>query len=751
MISKKFPALNILLIVAMLLSFAAVVTPAEKAQAAAPSAATVISPSTASPITVASPSTITVTFTVSDNNTHTNAQVFIYQGTTEYHSTAASVGTPSVYTNGYATYTQTINISAGAPAGYYLCYATVEGTISPTQSNAVYVDTTLPVAYVSVASTCWSTNQYIPGTTTLNSYAITYSGTKSGSTSLTYEVMLSLDGGANYTVTLFSGADSPGTYTVNYSPYPTVTTFQYAMVRCKVTDVATGLVSAYSTSSLIYIMPNPNAPVLSYPNASGLSFNGGSSISVTGTIYAAASTASYMLSMHPGGSPWTGTYENITAGWQNVTISGSYAFTKPWTVSTSTNSAACVIVVWTKDCAGNIVCTAGTPFTIVPTTGVNVRINWPTSAAVMYTCSTTDNVTFTLSGGTGGTSDCTAYYSTDNTTWTSFGYKTCSSGSNFINWTHTGLAAGTYYIRVMAVNNSITTYGHSYAFTMKALSGPPTIRVVSPNGGESLTGGTTSAITYICTDTYDSGVPITYTISILASGSDNGTIATFTLRNANGSTGSFTWPVNNVTGSNYKIRISASDPCGNSIYDDSDAVFSITAGCAVITYDIPLKAGWNLISFPIMPLSTDITSILSGVSSNINSVYYYKSATWYIYVPGVFATLGTMSDGNAYWVNAKADCTLTLTGRLCPCGGGVGGPSYSYTTGWNMVGFKSTVDKAVNSYMPYTCGTQYASPVYSYDATTQQMISLDCGDNMTPGRGYWFYNGVAYGLFPGCR
>jgi hypothetical protein len=142
---------------------------------------------------------------------------------------------------------------------------------------------------------------------------------------------------------------------------------------------------------------------------------------------------------------------------------------------------------------------------------------------------------------------------------------------------------------------------------------------------------------------------------------------------------------------------------------------------------------------------------------NITSVWYFSggaSGSWYSWAPGAPSTLTTIEGGKAYWFNMAtgAPYTLTFQGRKCPCPPSSPTTFSISTTGWNMVGFKSTVAKAVSTYFTSigTCGTAYLSPINSYNGATQTWTSENCTDSMTVGRGYWVYFNSTGTVSPGC-
>ncbi len=715
---------------------------------AASTSINIVSPTQASPATTGPGGTITVTIELfGDGGDSYTVQVLSSSGqSTTIPGCVSSVGgieysTSLTVTGNDGLYNLTVNDGTGGH--------------SDTETNAIRIDSTKPTAFISVTNSCWST------AASAGAYNISYTWNKTGSTNMTCYLERQFNGG---TWTNFATLSKSASGSATYATSPTElgqTTYATAQVRLRVLDVNSGLYSDYAYSSSFYILPASSiTPTINTPSTSGVSYTGGTSLAISGGVIASGSAPSYMLVLSKDGTE-TNT-ENITPGW--LALSGT-TFSYGWTVSTSVSSSSCCFLLYAKDCAGNVVMTKSPSFTIIPTAGVAVKINYPVSGSVWYTCAKTDNITFTLTGGSASQTTCDFYYSSDNKTFTNFYTGVFSAGTNSYVWDHSSLAlaAGTYYIQIKATNNSIVTYGNSYSFTMKALSGPPTITLSSPNGGESLTGGTTYGIVYTPKDTYDSAVPLEYYIYLNdGTGGTSTQQAHFTLKNGTGSATTFSWSVPNVTGSNYKIKIVVSDPCGQSAQVTSAAAFSITAGCATETADISLYAGWNLISLPLFPVSTDINSILSDVMSNVDSVYYYSGGSWVVYVPGVSSTLSTMDAGAAYWIkvkgtppNATPVCTLTITGRKCSCGGTTLPGSFLYSrTGWNMVGFKSKTASSISSYFQSCGGAIIAIPIYYFDGATQMMQSSStCSDAsvMQPGRGYWLFINSSLGVLAPCQ
>lgn len=99
---------------------------------------------------------------------------------------------------------------------------------------------------------------------------------------------------------------------------------------------------------------------------------------------------------------------------------------------------------------------------------------------------------------------------------------------------------------------------------------PPTVTIVSPNGGETLTANTAATVQWTATD--PSGIA---SVSVYLSDDGGATFRPVAIGIAN--TGSLTWfPPNRPTTSAY-IRVTATDNAFNTGQDDNDAVFTVAS------------------------------------------------------------------------------------------------------------------------------------------------------------------------------
>jgi len=153
------------------------------------------------------------------------------------------------------------------------------------------------------------------------------------------------------------------------------------------------------------------------------------------------------------------------------------------------------------------------------------------------------------------------------------------------------------------------------------------------------------------------------------------------------------------------------------------------------TANITLVEGWNLISLPLIPLSSKIDAVLAGIWDDVNAVWYWDATAedWDSFRPGGPPGLTDMIDGNAYWINMETARNLTIAGSPMPEGNQLP-PAYDVVVGWNMVGFKST--STTTTFQEYLEGVDPVR-IYYYKGSTWHVVSNPGSDKMEPGLGYW--------------
>ena len=149
----------------------------------------------------------------------------------------------------------------------------------------------------------------------------------------------------------------------------------------------------------------------------------------------------------------------------------------------------------------------------------------------------------------------------------------------------------------------------------------------------------------------------------------------------------------------------------------------VTGG--VINFSITLTPGWNLISIPLLPMDSTLSSIMSGC--DYNRIWEFQSdQSW----KSTDSGLNEMSVPNGYWVDRidlSGDCEITIEG-IVPSS-----TTINVNAPWTLVGYPSLVPGAISSIIP---GTLY-NRIWEFQSD-QSWKSTDSGlATMKPGKGYW--------------
>lgn len=160
--------------------------------------------------------------------------------------------------------------------------------------------------------------------------------------------------------------------------------------------------------------------------------------------------------------------------------------------------------------------------------------------------------------------------------------------------------------------------------------------------------------------------------------------------------------------------------------------------CPVDLYD-----GWNLVSLPLIPDSSDSGDVLSlildqGASGVVISYDYDQYTDTWITNPT------EMTDGYGYWLYMLDDDVMIVEGieRLpapaLP-------QTYEFTEGWVLAGYKQTADEFIDDYLASLQTGSYFGTVYTWDATleTPAWDTLSTAatptDELSPGMGFWIW------------
>ena len=309
----------------------------------------------------------------------------------------------------------------------------------------------------------------------------------------------------------------------------------------------------------------------------------------------------------------------------------------------------------------------------------------------------------------------------------------------------TELSAETsYYYRAWSFNDDTTLWSENYAETQATTevlpNNPPNVPT-SPSPETLDTNVSVEAILNWYGDDPDEGDSLTYDVYF-------DTVDASTLVAGSQSSTSFE-PEELENDSTYYWKVVSTDSHGMSV---DSPVWEFNTEPAESTpptppapqesYDISLSAGWNLISLPLIPESSDINDIInsanlaSGDVDNIDMVYHYNaySGSWDYWREQTGGTLQSMEDGNGYWIYTKTADVLTTHGLETTTAG------YTLQTNWNMLGFTSVEEQDYDTYLT-SIGEAY-SVLYGWDATTGSWYSPTLGQNggkLKPGHGYWVH------------
>ncbi|MBC7258580.1 MAG: right-handed parallel beta-helix repeat-containing protein [Chloroflexi bacterium] len=157
---------------------------------------------------------------------------------------------------------------------------------------------------------------------------------------------------------------------------------------------------------------------------------------------------------------------------------------------------------------------------------------------------------------------------------------------------------------------------------------------------------------------------------------------------------------------------------------------------------IPLAAGWNLVSVPVVPHSTAITDVLASIAGRYAIVHTWDAAAqgWRTYNPALppeASMLHSLDEKTAFWILLTEAATLTVDGTP---------PATTDQTlfaGWNLVAYPFATARPVAEALASIAGKY--TVVWAYYADEPQpwkhySPAAPFGNDlaeMEPGRGYW--------------
>ncbi|UCD92575.1 MAG: TIGR03790 family protein [Methanobacteriota archaeon] len=155
-----------------------------------------------------------------------------------------------------------------------------------------------------------------------------------------------------------------------------------------------------------------------------------------------------------------------------------------------------------------------------------------------------------------------------------------------------------------------------------------------------------------------------------------------------------------------------------------------------ISDGIYLRAGWNLISLPLLPQDTNLAAAFQSIDGQYDMVRYYDSwdmgDPWKMYStfkPIEHSDLRTIDNKMGFWIHMLNSAVLPLNGSL---------PSTTRIdlyAGWNLIGHPSLTDRSIEDIfaglpLERIEGFDEGAPPYL-------LQQLDTTGYMAPGKGYW--------------
>ena len=154
-----------------------------------------------------------------------------------------------------------------------------------------------------------------------------------------------------------------------------------------------------------------------------------------------------------------------------------------------------------------------------------------------------------------------------------------------------------------------------------------------------------------------------------------------------------------------------------------------------------LAAGWNLVSFDVMPVEAAVTSVFAPIADKYERVLSFDcnsgAQSHYAGLPAELNTLETVDAWHGYWVKMKEGAHLVLVGVEIP-----DGTTIPLCAGFNLVGYLPDEPLQIDEALVSAAGRyEYVitfdpleGPMSHYPELPQSINTLT---RMEPGYGYW--------------
>ncbi|MBC7238101.1 MAG: C1 family peptidase, partial [Chloroflexi bacterium] len=161
----------------------------------------------------------------------------------------------------------------------------------------------------------------------------------------------------------------------------------------------------------------------------------------------------------------------------------------------------------------------------------------------------------------------------------------------------------------------------------------------------------------------------------------------------------------------------------------------------LVEVEVPLQAGWNLISLPVIPASEDPEILFGGIQDALGEVYTWDAVNsrWQRYMPSVPPYVNTLTQVTAaqgLWIKMDEEALLSVRGRPRH------GQSIDLVPGWNLVAYPGNVPLPISDALAGIADQVALVHGYDPEQATWNVCRLGTsGGNslteMVPGGAYW--------------
>ena len=141
-------------------------------------------------------------------------------------------------------------------------------------------------------------------------------------------------------------------------------------------------------------------------------------------------------------------------------------------------------------------------------------------------------------------------------------------------------------------------------------------------------------------------------------------------------------------------------------------------------YDLNIQTKWNLVSVPVVPLTSEISELFRGVS--VSDITYWDNKE------RAYANATHVKPNFGYWIYSYQRLDVTIVGKRLP------EIEIVLGMGWNLIGVTDVIRP-----------DDYNIPIdtiWGWDPENQSYISISTEDFLVPGQGYWIYCNQEFNL-----